>query len=365
MNTDDITLPVLGEDRIDGIETVLFRRIAAERDDALADARRARARAVRRGRIWMGAAAAASVVAVAAIIAPQLGVGVATTADRQVSVTEESGAFGARDAAAPATMAGGAVADSAGAADRSVIGTASATVQVDDARAAVDAVAAATTAAGGRVESMTLTGTDGVAGDGAALSPASVPGAVIVVRVPAATLPAALQDLEGIGEVTASQIDRRDVTTESVDLRARVGSLEASVTRLTELLAQSTSTADLIAAESALAQRQADLESLRQQLAWLDDQVEMSSLTVTLVEPVPGPSADPAGFADGLAAGWNGLVSTLNGVVVGLGFVLPWLAIAAVAAGVVWVIRSAAAAWRGRRQRPSQPPSTGSTTPET
>ena len=28
-------------------------------------------------------------------------------------------------------------------------------------------------------------------------------------------------------------------------------------------------------------------------------------------------SADPAGFGDGLASGWNGLIATLNGIVVG------------------------------------------------
>ena len=57
----------------------------------------------------------------------------------------------------------------------------------------------------------------------------------------------------------------------------------------------------------------------------------MSSLTVTL-EPVTEPvEADPAGFTDGLTAGWNGLVATLNGIVIALGFLLPWLVVIAIA----------------------------------
>lgn len=366
MNAHDTMLPALGDDRIDEMEAALFRRIAAERGDELADARRARTRAVRRGRIWMGAAAAASVVAVAALIAPQLGLGTGVTgagsSAPSVSVAEDARTFDTGTAAS----GGGAVADSVTTpADRVVIASATATVRVNDARAAIDAISTAATGAGGYTESMSITGTDAPApgpipqGDAMAFP---TPGAVIAVRVPADALTSTLQDLARVGEVTSSQISRSDVTTQSVDLRARASSLEASVARLTELMAQSTSTADLIAAESALAQRQSELDSLRQQLTWLDDQVRMSSLVVTLVDTEPAPAADPAGFGDGLVAGWHGLIATLNGVVVGVGFLLPWLGVAAVAAVVVWAVRAAV---RRRRQRPSQPPSTGSTTPET
>jgi predicted lipid-binding transport protein (Tim44 family) len=64
----------------------------------------------------------------------------------------------------------------------------------------------------------------------------------------------------------------------------------------------------------------------------------MSTLTVTLTEPVETVAADPAGFGDGLAAGWNGLVATLNGIVIALGFLIPWILVVGVIALVVWAI---------------------------
>ena len=64
----------------------------------------------------------------------------------------------------------------------------------------------------------------------------------------------------------------------------------------------------------------------------------MSTLTVTLTEPVETVEADPAGFGDGLAAGWNGLVATLNGIVIAIGFLIPWLLVIAVIGGIVWGI---------------------------
>ena len=90
------------------------------------------------------------------------------------------------------------------------------------------------------------------------------------------------------------------------------------------------------------------LESLRQQLTWLDSQVDMSTLTVTLTEPAPAATADPAGFGDGLAAGWNGLVAALGGLIVGVGFLLPWVAVVAVIALVVWAIRRTVVRRRAR-----------------
>ncbi|MFT3799357.1 hypothetical protein [Microbacterium sp.] len=86
MNTDDLTLPELGDDRVDEIETALFAEIARERADERRHAERTRVRAVRRGRIWMGGAAAAAVVAVAAVIGPQVltGTGASSTADSAV-----------------------------------------------------------------------------------------------------------------------------------------------------------------------------------------------------------------------------------------------------------------------------------------
>lgn len=343
MDTRDVTLPEIGDDRLEEIETTLFARIAVERTDAAVaaaqtaaqDAERARARAVRRGRVWMGAAAAAAFVAVAAVIAPQLAGGAASTssvvtADQPASaqppslegdaVTLDGRSFGGADAGGSADVSGSSTDQS-----REVVATGSASVVADDLRAAIDRLTAGAESAGGYVESVSL-------GEGAGT-------AWITVRIPADTLTATIAGLSDLGEVTDTRIDRRDVTTETVDLRARVASLETSIARLQDLLAQSASTSDLIAAESALAERQGELDSLRQQLTWLDGQVQMSSLTVSVSEPAPPEALNPRGFGDGLAAGWNGLVATLGGLVVAVGFLIPWVAVLAVIGLLGWGVR--------------------------
>lgn len=349
---DPPALPELTAARIDEIETALFADIAADR----------RARSARRGRWWIGGAAAAAVIVVAAIIAPSLGglVGGAGGASDQSAVAPDapesapgsdgSGIYSGADESTGAVdgdlgAAGSAVAPDEGAATRDIITNASATLVVADIPGAARTIADAAEARDGWVESMSIGKSGAVPVDpesGVAYDsdtyPYNTDGGWITVRVPADELTGMVRELSAIGEVTESTVDRSDVTEQTVDLRARIASAEASVDRLTELMGEATDVADLIAAESALAERQATLESYQAQLESLESMVAMSSLSVSLLPQNIPVEADPAGFGDGLAAGWNGLVATLNGIVVALGFLLPWLLVAGAAALIVWGI---------------------------
>lgn len=364
MNTTDpttsgsISLAPLSDDRADAIRSQVFTEIDAERT-------RDRARAARRGRWWMGGAAAAAVVAIAAIIAPSLASTLSGASGASSAVSDASAPLTDVNSAAiePAPGSGlvfegsagsGAISaeggksmstDAAASGTRDIVASASATVTVDDVSAAAGEVQQRAEALGGYTESLSI-GTsqpvmpiDGrVAGDATTSAVAPTDG-WITVRVPATQLQSLLDELSSLGEVTSSSTNRYDVTSQVVDVEARLTSAQTSIDRLRELMAQATSTADLIAAESALAERQAEAESLQAQLTMLNEQVAMSSLSVTLQTRYEPVNADPAGFWDGLVAGWNGLVATLNGVVVALGFLIPWLLVLAVIGGIVWGIR--------------------------
>ena len=110
----------------------------------------------------------------------------------------------------------------------------------------------------------------------------------------------------------------------TLDLQARVDAAQASVDRLTQLMSQAGSLADLIAAESALAERQATLESYQQQLKYYDEQVAMSTLTVTLTEPSkPWRRTRPGSATVWPRDGTPG--RAVNGIVIAIGFLMPWL----------------------------------------
>ncbi|MFS0714855.1 DUF4349 domain-containing protein [Microbacterium sp. 2P01SA-2] len=362
-------LPTLDDRRVDAIEEALFADIARERAERQARDDLSAARRRRRRRAWWGASgAAAAVIVVAAAIAPQLtgasggasSVAPAAEPGWTLGTLEDGGVSrdGSMSDAAPEPFAldgsdagiSASRAETGAAADgRDVVATASASVTAGDPRAAAQTIADAAIAAGGYVESMSLGDGGSAPLDGVATWPRSSGTAWVSVRVPATSLEDIIAGLTDIGEVESSQVSRDDVTTQATDLRARVAAGQASVERLTELMGQAGSVADLIAAESALAERQADLDSLQQQLTALESQVALSSLTVQLQAPAEKVDADPAGFGDGLATGWNGLIATFNGIVVALGFLLPWLAVIGLAALLIWLVVSTTRRRRARR----------------
>ncbi|NLG62353.1 MAG: DUF4349 domain-containing protein [Candidatus Cloacimonetes bacterium] len=355
MTEHDQTLPELSDERIAELEEQLFAEIRAEQRSGV-DAQALRRRRMR-GRLWLAGGAAAAVVVVAAVVAPLVNLGPAGSAVDGASAPEfaphsapDGGGTAGEDLSGADADDAASSADEAGSA-REIIATASASVRVDDARDGAAQITALAEDAGGYVEALSV----GAAGDrvfeaerGDLIAPTPQTATWLTVRVPATRLQEVIDALAEVGEVTASQLDRRDVTGEAVDLRARIDALRTSVQRLESLMADASSTADLLAAESALAERQAQLESYEQQLKRLEDQVGMSALTVSLYEPSQVVEADPAGFGDGIVAGWNGLVATLNGVVIGVGFLLPWLGVLAVLGVIAWLIR------RAVRRRPRE-----------
>lgn len=343
------TLPELSQRSIDRIERAVLTEIGSSAPPAVAQ-RKPR----RRG--WLAAAGIAAAFVVGVVVAPALtsvgGLSATSTADSAASEVVGTG-DAAQDGAATemesatADVASAAIADAdlAAAGDREIITSAHATVRVDDIAAGVDAVTALATEYDGYVEG-TEVSVDPQAVDTSMPVEYGGDRGWVSIRVPSDALTEVITALGDAGTVVSSSVSQQDVTTAAIDLRARVDATQASVTRLTELMAQSGSVAELIEAEVALSNRQAELESYTQQLAVLEGQVAMSSLSVELTPQVTTTSPEPNGFLDGILAGWNGLIVSLNALVLSLGFVLPWLVIAGLVAIVIWLVRR-------RRSRPS------------
>ncbi len=213
-----------------------------------------------------------------------------------------------------------------GGVQRELVRTAQLTVEVSDPVAAVRQVRTAVAGAGGFV-------TEEQSGDS---------GSSLVLRVPADALDRLLDEVAAYGQVTARSSQVIDATEQVVDLDARVASQTASVARIRGLLAEATSIGDIVAIESELAQREAELDSLNRRLAALRDQVALSTLTVDLrlpfVEVPPGDRPAP-GFLDGLAAGWEGLRAIGTAAAAVVGFALPFLPVLVVLFGFGWLGR--------------------------
>jgi hypothetical protein len=170
----------------------------------------------------------------------------------------------------------------------------------------------------------------------------------LTVRIPSAKVTATIDELKRLGTKPTVKISTADVTGQARDLEARITALRASVDRLVTLMTKATSTQDLITIESALSERQSNLESLQSQKRQQDDQVDLSTFQVHLGSEASAKVETPGTFIDGLATGWRALAAFLAGVLVVAGILLPWIMAAAVIAAAVLVVlrvrRSRAAA---------------------
>ncbi len=257
-----------------------------------------------------------------------------TTADRAgaQSFTDAASSGGGSSAEAASAAAPAAGSDLAGASDRQVKTTGSASLVVDSPAQAAEQIAVFVEGAGGRVEQRSVqTPEEG---------PAS---ATLTVRVPADGFSTTLEELGRFGDVSDVDVTSTDVTAQVSDLDARVAALRTSTERLTALLAGAASTEEVVAAESALTQRQAELDSLTGQRAVLAGQVEMASLSLYVSGRAEAPVVEAGGFLGGLASGWNALLAAVAGLLVVLGVLLPWLVAGAVvvaaAVGLTRVVR--------------------------
>lgn len=213
-----------------------------------------------------------------------------------------------------------------------VIETAQLDVRVDDVAQGAAAITSAIQAAHGTISQQDTTNI----GDQAS--------ATIVARIPADALDGFLLQIAGIGTVERTSRQAVDVTAQTIDLDARIEVLTASIQRLTAMLASTTNVADLVAVETELANRQAELDSLTAQRRYLADQVAMSTVTITVTPTAPG-TGTSIGFLGGLANGWAALIALASGLIVAAGFAIPYLVIAGVVLAIVWGI------WRIRRRR--------------
>lgn len=205
--------------------------------------------------------------------------------------------------------------DSGGSYEPDIIRTGYLSLSVDSPADTADAITDVVEASGGRIASRSdYTPVD-----------YGQPSSYLEARIPYEVLNATVASLQGLGDVQEVSLNTVDVSLQKVDLDARIQVLEAAITRLNELLADAASTSDLIAVESALSERQAELDSLQSQRDYLSDQTLLATLSISLITPENAMPADPDGFVDGIIRGWESILAFFAGVIVWAGVLVPWL----------------------------------------
>jgi uncharacterized protein DUF4349 len=202
-------------------------------------------------------------------------------------------------------------------------------VETSDVDASIAKIRALTAASGGDISSMQVsTATDEpiypmpVDGDKAVTSDMSVPlRAYVVVRVPTASYKDFVAEIAKLGRVLFQSESADDVTQQHVDMKARLGNLQAEQGRLRQLFARANNVRDMLAIERELTRVQGEIESLQAQIGYLEKQAAMATVTIELAEPKPlvRPTGTDWGVGAALTESIRAFVETLNTLIVILG----------------------------------------------
>ncbi|WP_329378073.1 DUF4349 domain-containing protein [Streptomyces sp. NBC_01351] len=257
--------------------------------------------------------------------------GTSATADKAAVAPQE----GATQAPAPAQGKAGASAAAPQPADKNgqqppvavrpnVIRTATLGIETADAQKTLAAARTAADGAGGYVgNESTRRG-----GDGRMTS-------TVTLRVPGERYDAVLGALEGSGKLLHRKVEAQDVTEKVADIGSRVASQQASVARVREMMGKASALSEVVMLESELSRRQSDLESLLAQQTALKDQTSLGTITLEVSEPaekqvVEKKKEKEPTFLGALQGGWDVFTKIVRYLMVAIGALLPFAAVAAV-----------------------------------
>jgi len=139
--------------------------------------------------------------------------------------------------------------------------------------------------------------------------------ATAVLRVPAAKATQLMNDLAGLGTVTSRSSGSDDITSQYIDIQARLKVLRAEEQQLVGFLKKATNIKDMLAVQEQLRTVRTEIEQYEGQQRYMDNATSLATVTAQLVQTTDAFVA-PRGFGSaflqslarfghGLAAFWT------------------------------------------------------------
>jgi hypothetical protein len=204
-------------------------------------------------------------------------------------------------------------------ADRRIIATAELQLRVEDFASIPGKIGSLAASHGGYVSNSKIDGSTGDPRSG-----------YWKVRVPSPRCAEFVTRVTELGELESQNQDSQEVTAEYADLEARIRNKQQEETRLLGHLTDSTGNlSETLSVEKELSRVREEIERMQGRLAVLQDQTQLSTVTLRISEVKPFiPTANPS-FAARVAMTWKASVLSLTTFCEGLAIVAtasaPWL----------------------------------------
>jgi ribosome maturation protein Sdo1 len=156
---------------------------------------------------------------------------------------------------------------------RQVISVGSLSIEVTAVQAATSQVRAIAEGLGGFVEQLSSFGD------------AKNQQANLTIRVPQPQFFSAMERLEALGKVQNRNVGSEDVSSQFIDLKARLASAQREEQSLLSLLGKAANVTEILTIERELSRVRSEIERVQGQLNFLERRVELATISVSLVMP--------------------------------------------------------------------------------
>jgi hypothetical protein len=192
---------------------------------------------------------------------------------------------------------------SASVAHRDIVRTGAISLVVDDVERAINLADSVASQRGGYVSSLS---------DQTPQAPGERHSAEMQVSVPAERFDAAMIALAGLGAVRSRSVNAQDVTSNVVDLTARLDNARRTERDLAAIMDRQGKIDDILQAEQQLAQAREQVEQLAGQLQAQQQSVDLSTIDLALTDAAPKPSAAAPSGSDQLGDAWRAAVRSVG-----------------------------------------------------
>ena len=162
----------------------------------------------------------------------------------------------------------------------------------------------------------------------------------VTIRVPDIHFDAVLAELSLLGDVQSKTTTGQDVTEEFIDLNARINNSKAHEARLLKMYETAEDVNEMMQVERELSRVREQIETMEGRLRYLNNRVDMSTITVYLYEPAP--VVKQWGIWESIKKALNHSLRTLRWMIELIGVLLPLI--------VVGVLVGLLIRWRRRKK---------------
>jgi hypothetical protein len=153
----------------------------------------------------------------------------------------------------------------------------------------------------------------------------------VTIRIPADKFDTVMLALAPLGKVISSSEDRSDVTEQYVDLTIQNESYHTQLENYYRLMDKATSVEDIIKIQAQIDQITLSLNQIEGRLRYLNSQIDLSTITVSLQEPEPVGGQTGYNIVTVINDGIAGFLGMISAIIVFIFTVIPLVIIGVVA----------------------------------